>query len=166
MIDQEKEINVNLLNDVWLELQDYYYSNTNAQSFNKFKRNLNTKTKYEAEITACKAGLGLVEMGVEDGYEILKEFKINATDEKAIKAAILRKETMLDFAKNKLNVGGKKEAIRFYKSVSAVEAVLNRQLNISEINLERWIEYVEQVKEKNEIAKKASSNTKRKRNGR
>jgi hypothetical protein len=166
MVDQKKEINAELLNNTWLELQDYYYSNTNKQSFGKFKRNINAVTILKAEITACKAGFELAKLGLDDGWEILKDFKINSTNENEIRSTILRKETKLDFAKNKLNTNSKKEAISFYKTVASVERNLDRQLNLSEIHLERWVAYLEEIRIKHELETKALSNTKRKRNGR
>lgn len=143
------------LTDIWLDLQEFYYSNTNKQSFNKFKHNFKQVILLQNEITGCNAGLKLVELGFpEKGFEILEYFKISYTDTKNIKSAILRKETKLEFAKNKLDKGDKKESVSFYKIVASVERNLNRQLNLKEINLERWVAYLGEIREKSEAEKK------------
>lgn len=149
---------------VWLDLQEYYYANTNKQSFQRFKDNFKRVILLQNEITGCYAGLRLVELGENEGLDILKQFGITATEPQQIQSAINRKETKLEFAKNKLGDNDKKEAVSFYKQVASVESNLNRQLNLNEINLERWVAYLEEIKQRYEAQKKEL--TKNKRNGR
>jgi hypothetical protein len=160
-VNPKEKASPETLNDVWLDLQEYYYANTNKQSFNRFKNNFKRVVLLHNEITACYAGLRLVEFNREEGYEILKKFGISGKDEQAIKSAILRRETKLDLAKNKLGNNDKKEAVSFYKIVASVESGLNRQLNLQEINLERWVAYLNEIKDKNEAAKKQAHKKKR-----
>jgi len=159
---QQEKLN-KTLNDVWLDLQEYYYSETNKQSFNRFKNNFKNVILCQNEVTGCYAGLKLVELGIEEGYETLMFFKISAIEKEQIESAIRRKETKLELLKNKLDNNDKKEAVSFYKMVANVERNLNRQLNLTEINLERWIAYLAEIKEKHESEKKLARNNKNKR---
>lgn len=147
--------------DVWLDLQEYYYTNTNKVSFQKFKNNFKRYVLLQNEITACSAALMLIEFNDEKGFEILEYFGIKSRDEKDIKSAILRKETKLEFAKNKLNNAEQKEAIGFYKIVASVERGIGRQLNLAEVNLERWVAYLDEIRIKNELEKKQAHKNKR-----
>lgn len=107
------------------------------------------------EITACLAAFELVNLGDTDGYKTLQYFGINSEDFAAIKSAILRKETKLELAKNRLGNKEKNEAVSFFRIVASVERELNRQLNLKEISLERWIAYLQDIKQKNEAEKAA-----------
>lgn len=160
--DQQESANEKL-NDVWLDLQEYYYSHTSKQSFEKFKYNLKKVVQLQNEITTCEAALQLVVLGFDEHFETLIQFGITATDIDQIKSAISRKETKLEFAKNKLEKGGEKESAGFYKLVANVERALNRQLDLREINLERWVAYLQDIKERNEQQKQEINNSKRKR---
>ena len=163
-LNSEKQESANeKLNDVWLDLQEYYYSNTSKQSFEKFKYNLKKVVQLQNEITTCEAALQLVILGFDEHFETLIKFGITATDVDQIKSAISRKETKLEFAKNKLDKGGEKESAGFYKLVANVERALNRQLDLKEINLERWVAYLQDIKERNEQQKQELNNSKRKR---
>ena len=146
-----------------MDLQEFYYSNTNEYSFNKFKKNFKSVILIQNEITGCYAALRLVELGFDEGYETLKFFGINYEDVDEIRSAILRKETRLEFAKNKLDTNDKKEAVNFYKIIASVERNLNRQMNLPDINLERWVAYLGEIKEKNEADKQAAKEMKNKR---
>jgi hypothetical protein len=161
-INPKEKVNPEKLNDVWLDLQEYYYSNTNEQSFKKFKDNFRRVILIQNEITACYAALRLIELGFEDGFETLKHFKIESDDLEQIRSAISRKETRLEFAKNKLDTNGKNEAVSFYKILASVERGLNRQMVLSEINLERWVAYLDEIKQKNEAEKQAAERIKSK----
>ena len=161
-INPKEKVNPERLNDVWLDLQEYYYSNTNEQSFKKFKDNFKKVILIQNEITGCYAALRLIELGIDEGYETLKFFKIESDDMEQIRSAISRKETRLEFAKNKLDTNGKNEAVGFYKIVASVERNLNRQMVLAEINLERWVAYLDEIKQKNEAEKQAARNIKSK----
>ena len=150
------------LNDVWLDLQEYYYSNTNQQSFKKFKDNFRRVILIQNEITGCQAALKLIELGLDEGYETLKFFGVNQEDIEGIKSAIGRKETKLEFAKNKLDTNDKKQAVGFFKIVASVERNLNRQLDLKDVSLERWVAYLEEIRLKNEAEKQAAQNIKSK----
>ena len=113
------------------------------------------------EITACYIGLKLVEFGDDDGYEFLRKFGITYTDEKDIKSAILRKETKLELLRNKMAKKDSREVRKFYDYVDFVESKLNRQLNIGEINLERWIAYLKRAIEIQEMENKSARNNKK-----
>jgi hypothetical protein len=160
-VNPEEKVGEERLIDVWLDLQEYYYSNTNKVSFQKFKGNFKKVVLLQNEITACYAGMKLVEFNMDKGHEILRRFGIKYTDIGDIKSAILRKETKLDFAKNKLSSNEKRETVGFYKIVASVESGLNRQLNLHEINLERWVAYLNEIKDKNELAKKQTRKNKK-----
>ena len=56
-----------------------------------------------------------------------------------------------------------KESVSFYKIVASVERNLNRQLNLKEINLERWVAYLGEIREKSEAEKKLVQKNKGKR---
>jgi hypothetical protein len=142
------------LNDVWLDLLEYYYSNTNQTAFRKFFTTIKTVVRLEQELISCQAAYYLIGLGDESGYEILKRWGIESQDEDRIKSAILRKQTKLELARLRLKDDGKEERVSFYKIVSIVENSLGRQLNLIEINLERWVAYLNDVKEKNESLKK------------
>jgi hypothetical protein len=165
---QNQELSLRLI-DVWFDLQEFYYSHTNKQSFDRFKDSLRRVIQLENEITTCIAALELVKLESADEsiFEVLKKFGINTQDAGKIHKAILRKKTKLEFAKNKLDNKSsdtdKKEVASFYKLLAGVERQLNRQLNIQEINLERWVAYLEDIREKSEAEKKAASKTKSKR---
>lgn len=150
------------LNDVWLDLQEYYYSNTNETSFKRFKDNFRKVILIQNEITGCYAALKLIELGLEEGYETLKFFGVNQEDIEGIRSAIGRKETKLDFAKNKLDTNDKKQAVGFFKIVASVERNLNRQLDLKEVSLERWVAYLDEIKQKNEAERQAAQNIKSK----
>jgi hypothetical protein len=153
-VNPKESVSEERLNDVWLDLQEYYYTNTNASGFKKFKNNYKTVVLYQNEIVACSAGLKLIEFDDEYGYSILEKFGIKDRDQSAIRSAILRKETKLNLAKSKMDQAGKNEAISFYKIVASVERGLSRQLNLNEVNLERWVAYLSELKEKHEAEKK------------
>lgn len=159
-VNPGEKVSEKRLSDAWLDLQEYYYSNTNNLSFKRFKENLKKALMLEAEISACWAALVVIEFGDEDGYELLKKSGISSMDEKAIRSVILRKETKLELIKSRLGNNDKKEAVNFYKIVASVESGLNRQLNLSEINLERWVAYLSELKDKNDEVRK-QTNTKR-----
>jgi len=174
LINTSQELNENeslklatRLNNVWMELQEFYYNGTNKQGFKKFKESLKRVIKLETELLACKAAFQLVELGDESGYEILQHFKISSQDPKKIRGAILRRETKLDFARGDLEKKSasddKKEALTFYKMVAGVERQLNRQLDIDKINLERWVAYIDDIRQKNEAEKQEVAKQKAKR---
>jgi len=146
-------------------LQEYYYSNTNKSAFKTFCNNIKNIILIEQELISCSAAFEMVKLGDESGFEILKKWKITTTDHQSIQSAILRKETKLELARNKLEQTGKDEKIGFYKIVSSVESSLNRQLNLGEINLERWVAYLNDVKERNETIRN-QNNKANSRNGR
>lgn len=162
-VKPEDEVREKRLIDVWLDLQEYYYVNTNKVSFQKFKDNFKRYVLLQNEITACNAALMLVDLNDETGFEILEYFGIRGKDEKEIRSAILRKETKLEFAKNRLSKGEKKDAIGFYKIVASVERGIGRQLNLAEVNLERWVAYLDEIKTKNELEKQRVHKNKRRR---
>ena len=161
-VNPNEKANPERLNDVWLDLQEYYYSNTNQQSFKKFKDNFRMVILIQNEITGCQAALKLIEFGLDEGYETLKFFGVNQEDIEGIKSAIGRKETKLEFAKNKLDTNDKKQAVGFFKIVASVERNLNRQLDLKDVSLERWVAYLEEIKLKNEAEKQAAQNIKSK----
>jgi hypothetical protein len=159
-VNPDQKVSEQLLNDVWFDLQEYYYLNTNKLSFSRFKENFKKVSVLRGETVACKSALMLIEFGDEQGYEFLKNFGINSRDEKSIRSAILRRETKLELVINKLGDNSKKEAVSFYKTVAIVEGWLNRQLNLSEVNLERWVAYLNEIKIKSEAQQKQTRNKK------
>ena len=158
---QEKAKEENL-NDVWLDLLEYFYSNTNQSAFKKFFSLIRLIGRLEQEVVSCYAAFQIVSLGDESGYDILKKWGIESKDHDRIKSGILRKETKLELARRKLKDNGKEEKISFYKIVSIVEDNLGRQLNLDEINLERWVAYLNDVKEKSKALKKQNNKRKSK----
>lgn len=153
-VNPNEEVSEQRLNDVWLDLLEFYYTNTNQLAFKKFSNNIKNIVSIEQELVACYAAVELIKLGDETGYEYLRKFKINDTDADKIRSAILRKETKLELTRSRMKDNGKQEKLSFYKIVSSVENALNRQMNLAEINLERWIAYLNDVKEKQEALKK------------
>ena len=113
------------------------------------------------ELVSCYAAFDMVKFGDQYGYEILNKWKINSTDFDRIKSAILRKETKLELARNRIKDNGKEEKVSFYKIVASVEGSLNRQMNLEEINLERWIAYLNDVKAKHEAQRQEQNKRKK-----
>ncbi|WP_159522869.1 hypothetical protein [Sunxiuqinia indica] len=166
-VNPKSKVSPEKLDEVWLDLQEYYYEGTNKQSFQKFKRSLKKIIQLENEIISCKAALHMVELGSDEGYEVLQYFKIKATEPDKIKSAIFRKETKLDFAKTAADRKSKKadshEASTFYKMLASVERSLNRQLNTTEVNLERWVAYLDDIRQKREAEAQVAAKSKGKR---
>lgn len=158
---KEQKVSQEKLSDVWFDLLEFYYSNTNQQSFKKFLQNIRTVVSIEQELVSCYAAFDMVKFGEDYGYEILRKCGIKTNDHQRIESAILRKETKLELARRRLKTDGKDEKVNFYKIVSSVEGALNRQLNLSEINLERWVAYLNDVKERNEQAKQQHNKRKK-----
>jgi hypothetical protein len=146
-VNPKEEINPEILSELWIEFQEYYYSQLNNTSWKKFIRNLRKVRALEAQLIGCYAAFNLVKLGVDYGYEKLNNFGIRQRDEKGIESSILRKETNLEFAKNKLlktsqrkvNEENKKESSEFYRYVGFVEDALKRSIITDGMNLEKWM---------------------------
>lgn len=159
-VNPKAKVSEETLNDVWLDLLEYYYTNTNQSAFKRFFNTIKTVTQLEMELVSCHASFDMVKLGDERGYEILRHWKINSTDSEQIRSAILRRETKLELARRKLNDNGKDEKVNFYRIVASVEGALNRQMNLAEINLERWVAYLNDIKEKQEAQKQEQNKRK------
>ena len=140
-VNPDDQVDADVLNDVWLDLQEYYFSHTNKNTYELFKRNMKNVVALQSELVACYAALKLVELCDERGFEILPKLGIKHKDITQIRSAINRKQTNLEFAKNKLDRVQKNDAdASFYRILASVSRRIGLQINPKEYHLERWVE--------------------------
>lgn len=162
-VNPDDQVSEEALNDVWLDLQEYYFSKTNKNTYELFKRNMKSVVGMQSEIIACYAALKLVELCDERGLEILPKLGIKHNDIEKIKSAINRKQTNLNFAKTKLERVQQKDAdVSFYKLLASVSRRLGREINPAEYHLERWVELLSDLHDKEEAEQKLYNDKKRK----
>lgn len=148
------------INEIWLDLLDFYYRSTNKSEWIKFLTNLKKVEKIKNEITGCKAALGMIELMDDRGFAYLKSFGVNSQEPDIIKSAILNKETALEFAENRLIKNDKHEAFRFYKVLASVQYSLKRNIDVENTCLAEWVEILNDLSERNKAEQEAYNKTK------
>ena len=119
-----------------------------------------------ADILACNSAFNAVCLGSTDGLRMLKKLKVDTSSIESIRSAINRKETKLNLLKLKETKTEKKEAVLFASTLAAIQLQLPFQLDTSKMSLEKWIELVKKIREKNKAeqsAREGNKNRKRKR---
>lgn len=162
-VNPEDQVDEDVLNDVWLDLQEYYFSHTNHNTYDLFKRNMKNVVALQSELVACHAALKLVELCDERGLEILPKLGIKDKDITKIRSAINRKQTNLNFAKSKLERVQKNDAdVSFYRILASVSRRIGFPINPTEYHLERWVETLADLHEKEEAERQMYNDKKRK----
>lgn len=155
-----KEKDGETLNDVWLSLLDFYYRNTNKQSWENFLRNLKAVTKIQNELTGCRAAYEMCLLGDERGFENLKKFGIQSENLDAVRSQILSKETKLDFAERKLKKKDEGEAFNMYRMLANLRISNSITVDIEKVCLAEWVEILKGISERNKAEREAYNKSK------
>ena len=158
---QVKESDKEILNEVWLNLLDFYYGSTNKQSWENFLRNYRNVIKIQNEIIGSSAALELCKLFDQRGYEHLKKFGINSEDSDRIQSAISMKQTKLELAENKLQSNNEKESFSFYKTLASVEYSVKRSIDIDKTSLAQWVAIITDLSERNKAEAQAYNKLKK-----
>lgn len=146
----------NQVKEIWNNLLDFYYRNTNQQEWESFLWKLSEVERIKAEITGCNAALGLIELMDDRGLIHLKKFGIRATEPDMIRSAIRMKETNLMLAENKLLERPENdEAFNVYRVLAGVEYQAKRNIDIEHICLAHWVEILRGINERNKAEQEA-----------
>ncbi len=149
------------LNDVWYDLLDYFYSNTNKQSWEEFMDYMKDRLSVSNEILLAEASISLIALGDEEGIKLLKSMNIPTSSIKAIKGAINRKKTAIELMDAKRHKTEKKDAVRFESLLASVEMQIGYQLKPEEITLARWVGLINTLRIKQEAEKESLKRHKR-----
>lgn len=153
-----KQIN---LNDVWYDLLDYYYSNTNKKSWEDFVGYINDRLSVSNEILLAEASINLIALGDEEGIKVLKSIDMPTSSIKAMKAAINRKKTAIELMDAKRHKSDKGEAVKFESLLASIELQLGYQLRPDELTLARWVGLINTLRIKHEAEKEALKKNKK-----
>lgn len=160
------KVSPELIVNTWLDLQDFYYSETNKNGFESFKRNLSKIHEIKNEILKCKAGQTLARYNQDSGYDILEKYGVKSKDDTIIKSEIFRRETKLRLHESRMNKTDEQEAVKFYEMLPSIESQLGYQIKGEGISLERWVGIINHIKNKNKAEKTAYEKSKRSKRGR
>lgn len=148
------------VNEIWLDLLDFYYRSTNKAEWIKFLNNLKRVARLKKEITGCKSAFELIGLMDESGYDYLKSFGIDSTDKERIRSSILAKETNLEFAELKMIQNDKKEAFNMYRILAGLKISHNISMDVENTCLAEWVEILRGISEKNKAETEAYNKTK------
>ena len=154
---KRSRVSQELLSLTWNNLREYYFSSINKASFDKFKREYKETITLQNSITGIQAAIILVSFGEEEGYETLEHFGIKSKTEAGIKSGLYKKQTSLKLLYSRLNSKSKKESAKFYSILADIEAKLPHQINVENTSLERWVEIVISIKNRNLAEKEMQS---------
>jgi len=158
--DQSKKVRHRNLEDIWNDLLDYYYSNTNVRTWNKFKYDLRSKLTIESQILTINTCLKLIEYGSEKGLQLLKDMGVDVSSIKTIQSTLNRKKTKLDILKFREDDRQKTETLNFSKILAKIQIQLTYQINSDVISLEGWIALIQELREKNKAQNEALNKSK------
>ena len=163
----EEKVSLEILFDVFNDLREYYFSNTNPRGWSSFKDDLRKVILAENEIIGCRAALSLVNFGIEDGYRVLENFNITATTEERIKSAINLKETRLKLIKSKLNKNQteneKRGVMDFYEMLGNLELQSKYQID-ENLSLASWVGKLKALHKRQESERVVAEKAKMKNN--
>jgi len=149
---RSQKVSYQLLSDTWIDLQEYYFENTNANSFDSFRRNIKKIAIIKNEINICNACEMLIRCGQSDGFDILESIGIKAKEFDLIKSEIFRRETKIKLIESKMNKANTEESVKFYEMLARVEMNLPHEVNLDTMTLERWVNKLKAIREKQEAA--------------
>jgi len=158
----ESEVSETLLEEVWSELQDHYYSRTDPKGWSAFKIDLAKLQKINNDITTINASVILIHYNKDSGYEYLKQMGINATNEQDATSALNRKKTSLKIIQSKRKQAGEKEEFNFYKMVANIQKTYGQPIDIKKTTLASWIGYIQVVEDIVKSQEESLSKSKRK----
>ena len=154
-----------LLSRTWNNLREYYFSSINQSSFDKFKREYKETITLQNAIVSIQAAAIMFTYGDKSACDTLEHFGVKGKTLESIKSGLYRKQTALKLLLSKNDSNSKREAESFYAILARVESDLPHQIDIEKTSLKRWVEIVNDIKNKN-IAKKASLPQRKKTNTR
>ena len=143
--------------EIWETIREDYYKTSNPK---QYETDLEKQRRIEllrVEIAGCTAGVIYFEVWNEI-LPIFKEFGYDVRDVNGInkvRKKLLVKKTKLTLLVATQEAGRKKtdngESISFWKQLADVEDALGRQiLDIESVTVIRWINLINQIREKNE----------------
>lgn len=108
----------------------------------------------------CEGSLALIDLGDEEGLNVLEELKVDTTSLESIKAAINRRKTAIDLMDARQSAENKGEAVKYEDMIASVELQLGYQLKLNGVSLSRWVGILNTLKKKREAEKAAIKNSK------
>ena len=140
---------------------DFYYSNTNKQSWQKFIRDYKKEIQLRSEIVICKSGLSLIELGSSNGLLLLKDMKVDISTINTIESAINRKNTKLNLIKDTQRKDENNEGIKFMEIKASLQLQLPYYLNTKIVSLEDWCGIIKGLNNKNKAENEMQSKGRR-----
>ena len=164
---QNQKVPLKVLSDIWMDLEEYYYSETGNKSWKSFKSNLSEILELENQITGAKASFVKLNLAldrlsitdtsnaaeydkvkdiIESAYADLEYFEVESKDVKLISSEIKAKETHLNILRKKeedkakkRNKSNKSESFNYHKLIAQVNVKLSYQIDVDNTSLAQWI---------------------------
>lgn len=144
--DELPEYDVNILVPVWEEIIKEYEKLTNSFGYTNHLRKLNNNTAKLNRLNGLIACVYLVKYNHKDAQEYTKFWKVPETVE-GITTAILQEKTRLNIEAVR-NKSSKSEEVDFEKLVVQIENSLERNLDIENITVKKWVYICKSIEEK------------------
>lgn len=130
----------------WSKIVERYYKDVDEGAFNSFLKKTKKETFFNADILLMRIGLQLVSIGIDSGWEYLKEAGINAESIEQANQKIKAKITNYELRKGK-TADVEQKNVDFYEMWGFIQ---KRGYHVSsELLLPEWIGILKNIKKEN-----------------